>query len=174
MISKTGRYRIFSIGSAVINMTALSAYAFVSVDTSLYLVAALMLVNGLGIGMGQQVPVLGVQNAARVDDVGAATGTVTLTRMGGAAIGISIYGAVMSAGIGQFATPIPGVQEIKQLTPAIVANLSAETRQMIANAYAQACQPLFLTAAFFSLLCLVAAFSLKNIQLPTYRARSGG
>ncbi len=56
------------------------------------LIGAMMALHGFGVGLAQQVPVIGVQNAAPARDVGAATGSVTLSRMGGASIAISIYG----------------------------------------------------------------------------------
>lgn len=167
MISKTGRYKIFSIIGASIGVAAFLVFAFfVHPTTSIPLLVVIMLAQGFGIGFGQQVPVLGVQNAADPRDVGAATGTVTLARMGGAAIAISIYGAIVASSIGHLPAPIAGVGNIEELTPKMLAALPPETQHVIASTYADAFFPLFLTAAGICLLTLLTALSLKNILLP--------
>src|SRR5262249_37768469 len=121
---------------------------------------------GIGIGLAQQVPIIGVQNAASRRDVGAATGAVTLSRMGGASIAISIYGAIIGSKLGSVGVSIPGVGNIEELTPKMMAALPEATRQAIAEAYAGAFHPLFLTAAGFCLFGLLTAILLKNVQLP--------
>ncbi len=166
LMSLTGRYKVFSVASTAIGLLTLASYQFIGSATPLVLVATLMLIQGIGIGINQQVPVLGVQNAAHRADTGAATGVVTLTRMGGASIGISIYGAIIAAGVARSTIVVPGVSDIKKLAPAAVAVLPPETQQLIAQVYQHAFQPLFITAAFISFLGLIAAVSLKNIQLP--------
>tara|TARA_R110002020_G_scaffold16307_21_gene57739 strand:- start:427 stop:1986 length:1560 start_codon:yes stop_codon:yes gene_type:complete len=166
IMSMTGRYKVFSVASTTIGIVTLASYQFIGSATPLAMVAVLMLVQGIGIGMNQQVPVLGVQNAARRSDTGAATGVVTLTRMGGASIGISIYGAILAAGVARSTIAVPGISDIEKLAPAAVAALPEETRQLIAQVYQQACEPLFMTAALISFLGLIAALCLKNVQLP--------
>jgi EmrB/QacA subfamily drug resistance transporter len=170
IMSKTGRYKIFSILSTAANLVALLSIAALPTGAPLWTLAALLLLNGLGIGVGQQVPVLGVQNAADRRDTGAATGVVTLSRMGGASIGISIYGAIIAASVGHLATPIPGVQNIEKLTPKIIATLPADTQALIGQVYLNAFHPLFLTAALIAGIALVAAICLKNTQLPVKRS----
>ncbi|MGR6430240.1 MDR family MFS transporter [Rhizobium sp. PAMB 3182] len=166
IISRTGDYKVFSILSTATGVATLTAVAFFGATVPLWALVVLLLVQGLGIGCGQQVPVLGVQNAARRSDTGAATSTVTLTRMGGASIGISIYGAILSAGVAGHTVPIAGVDDIEKLTPAAVTALPEAAQHAIAQIYLAACQPLFLSAAFISLTGLIAALCLKNIKLP--------
>ena len=174
IMSITGRYKIFSIASTTSSMIMLLVFSTLAAAPPLYLVAILFFIQGLGIGVGQQVPVLGVQNAALARDTGAATGTVTLTRMGGAAIGISIYGAILSAGVAHLATPIPGVDNIKELTPAVLETLPAATQALVAEVYTGAFRPLFLGAALISAVGLIAAVFLKNVQLPSSLAKKAG
>jgi EmrB/QacA subfamily drug resistance transporter len=167
IMSRTGRYKIFAVISGVSAVIALTAIAFLPLTAPLWAIAPLLLMNGLGIGVAQQVPVLGVQNAADKRDTGAATGVVTLTRMGGASIGISVYGAILAASVAHLATPIPGVANIEKLTPKDVSELPEATRQLIATVYHSAFHPLFLTGAGIGLIALICAVSLKNVQLPT-------
>lgn len=171
IMSRTGYYKNFSILSTGVCTVATFLFIFVDAETSLYLLIPLCFIHGLGVGVGQQVPVLGVQNAAPYRDLGAATGATTLTRIGGASIGISIYGAIVSHGIGNFHGTIPGVENFAKLTPAQIATLPVDAQNQISHLYAAACHPLFLVAAFLGFIGFVAALCLKNVQLGTQYQR---
>jgi predicted MFS family arabinose efflux permease len=166
LISATGRYKPFAIASATCSLIAFVLLSQVHAGTSVAFIGALMLLHGIGIGLAQQVPVIGVQNAATNRDVGAATGAVTLSRMGGASIAISIYGAIIAAKLGQVGVSIPGVSNIEELTPKMMAALPDATREAVAEAYAAAFNPLFATAAAICLIGLMTSILLRNVQLP--------
>lgn len=170
IMSVTGRYKIFSIISGTTGLIVFSILAFLPLNAPLWLLVPLLLVNGLGIGVAQQVPVLGVQNAAEKRDTGAATGVVTLTRMGGASVGISIYGAILAANVAHLAKPIPGVDDIEKLTPKDVSALPEAARTLVASVYHGAFHPLFLASAAIALTGLICAISLKNVQLPVKKS----
>jgi len=72
-----------------------------------------------------------VQNTAASRDVGAATGAVTLSRMGGASIAISIYGAIIAARLSHVGVSIAGVTNIEELTPKMMATLPPEARSAL-------------------------------------------
>ena len=171
LISVTGRYKIFAIISTTGSTMTFLIFSTLHAGTPVYVIALVMMLQGLSVGFGQQVPVVGVQNAADPRDVGAATGAVTLTRMAGASIAISIYGAVLSSFILGQGTAIPGVADIGQLTPADVAALPQSSQDMLAALYANAFQPVFLSMAGLIAIGLVAALSLRNILLPTIRSK---
>ncbi|CAN7335261.1 MDR family MFS transporter [Rhizobium sp. LjRoot30] len=166
LIAAYGRYKPFSIASTSLCLVALGLFTQVHPGTPIVVISGILLLHGFGVGLGQQVPILGVQNAAAKGDIGAATGAVTLTRMSGAAIAISIYGAVVASGIARLGEVVPGVADIEQLTPKMLAALPADTRQMIAETYSHAFLPLFLTAGGIAIIGLIAALSLKPIRLP--------
>jgi EmrB/QacA subfamily drug resistance transporter len=166
LISVTGRYKPFAIASASCSLVSFSLLTQVHAGTPVAFIGGLMLLHGIGIGLAQQVPIVGVQNAATNRDVGAATGAVTLSRMGGASIAISIYGAIVAARLSHVGLSIPGVSNIEQLTPKMMAALPDLTREAVANAYAAAFSPLFVTAAATCLVGLVTAALLRNVQLP--------
>jgi EmrB/QacA subfamily drug resistance transporter len=166
IISKTGRYKPFAVASLCCSAIAFASLSQVHAGTPLPLIGALMMLHGIGIGLAQQVPIIGVQNAAPPRDVGAATGSVTLSRMGGASIAISIYGAIIAAQLGRVGVSIPGVANIKEMTPKMMAALPETARSAVADAYATAFSPLFMTASAIALLGLAAALMLKPVQLP--------
>ena len=166
LISTTGHYKPFAIVSATCSFVAFATMSQVHAGTPIFVIGGLMLLHGIGIGLAQQVPVIGIQNAAPARDVGAATGAVTLCRMGGASIAISIYGAIIAAKLGNAGVSIAGIGDIKELTPKMMAALPDATRAAVADIYASAFSPLFMTAAAICLITFLAAISLKNIQLP--------
>lgn len=165
LISRTGLYKPFAIASTATAATFLISLSFVDQTSSLILVAALMFLQGMGTGIGQQVPILGIQNAAPAKDVGSATGLTTLSRMGGASIGISLYGALVSLVVTQSVLPIPGVEHLENLTPADMAALSESSRHLVNEVYLSALQPVFYVAAAIGFLGCLAAICLQNRQL---------
>mgnify|MGYP000859585968 CR=1 FL=1 len=66
---------------------------------------------------------------------------------------------------------IPGVAAIDQLTPAELAALPQQSRDMVAAVYANAFYPVFLSMSGLIAIGLVAAVSLRNILLPTIRPK---
>jgi MFS family permease len=166
LISITGRYKPFSVAGLSVNVIALLLFSLVHAGTPLYLIALLMLMQGFAVGLGQQAPIIGVQNSAPRADVGAASGAVTLSRMGGAAIAISVYGAIVASGLKGVSANIPGVGHIQELTPKMLAELPAASQAAVAGLYADAFTPLFLTAAATAAIGLIAALMLKPVRLP--------
>lgn len=171
IISKHGRYKPFAIASTATGIVSLGIFSQMHAGTPIVLLGLVMLLQGIGIGIGQQVPVIGVQNAASGADVGAATGTVTLTRMGGAAIAISIYGAIISSGLAHVSIALPDGGDFRNLTPQMLSHLPQTVQTTIANAYSDAFLPLFLTASGMMALGLVAAVMLPNVRLPVAKGR---
>jgi EmrB/QacA subfamily drug resistance transporter len=166
LISITGNYKPFSIAGLTINVIVMLLFSQVHAGTPLPFIALLMLVQGLAVGLGQQAPIIGVQNSAPRADIGAASGAVTLTRMGGAAIAISIYGAIIASSLKGVGADIPGIGKIQELTPKMLAELPASAQTAVAGLYADAFTPLFLTAAASAAIGLIAAIMLKPVRLP--------
>jgi hypothetical protein len=153
----------------VLNVTTLVIFSQFDAHTPLVLIGLVMLMQGLAVGLGQQAPVIGVQNSAPRADMGAATGAVTLTRMGGAAVAISIYGAVIS--VSMSGIKVPGVASIGALTPDQIAGLPEAARNAVSAAYGNAFEPMFLSAAALAAVGLIAALMLKPVRLPTADAK---
>ena len=166
LIARSGRYKPFAIVSASLTTLAHVVFTQIEPGTPLYIIGAVMGLHGIGIGFGQQVPIVAVQNIAARGDVGAATGAVTLSRMAGASIAISIYGAIIASSLAHGRVVIPGVEDIETLTPLMLSALPEATRHLVAESYTAAFQPLFLTAVGLTLLTLVCAMSLKAVRLP--------
>ena len=91
--------------------------------------------------------------------------------MAGASIAISIYGAVLSSSILGQGANIPGVANIDQLTPADLAALPQASQELVSAIYTNAFHPVFLTMSGLIAIGLIAAISLKNVLLPTVKAK---
>jgi EmrB/QacA subfamily drug resistance transporter len=169
LISITGRYKPFSLLGLTLSVAMLVIFSFLGAGTPLIVLALVMFLQGLAVGFGQQAPIIGVQNSAPREDVGAATGAVTLMRMAGASIAISIYGAIVGTALKGSGTTIPGVADISAITPKALAALPEASRLAVAVVYYHAFTPLFLTAAAASAVGLVAALFLKPTRLPPAR-----
>ncbi|HUC96095.1 MAG TPA: MDR family MFS transporter [Candidatus Saccharimonadales bacterium] len=99
LISRTGKYKIFmQLGGgiatiAIIFLTALN-------PSSSFMYEAIVTIF-LGIGLGVVLPVinLAVQNEFSQDDIGVATSSSQLFRNLGSTIGVSMFGAILTAGI---------------------------------------------------------------------------
>ncbi|MCJ8517427.1 EmrB/QacA subfamily drug resistance transporter [Pseudorhizobium tarimense] len=166
LIARYGRYKPFVVTGLTLNIVSLLLMSQLQAGTPLVLVGLLLTMQGLAIGFGQQAPVIGVQNSAPKADTGAATGAVTLSRMGGAAIAISIYGAIIGTYLGSVSLDLPGVESPATLTPKLLATLSPEVQHQIGMIYANAFESLFQTGALIAFVGLVAGLMLKNVRLP--------
>ncbi|HVM52090.1 MAG TPA: MDR family MFS transporter [Acidimicrobiales bacterium] len=96
LIARTGRYRRYPIIGLVILPAGLALLSMLDTDTSLLQMGLSIFVVGVGIGLVMQVLVLAAQNAVEHRDLGVATSAVTFFRSMGGAVGVAIFGAIMS------------------------------------------------------------------------------
>jgi EmrB/QacA subfamily drug resistance transporter len=181
-ISRTGNYRWFPLAGTIVVTIGLVLLAGLGAHTSLWLVSLYILVFGLGLGLFMQVLTLVVQNAVPMRQLGVATSSVTFFRSMGGAIGASALGAVLTAGI---AAELPNflpaallagkgsrgsrVAEFVQ-SPAVLDKLKQTNPALhegIIQAYSHAIDRIFLVAVPVSLLSIVAALFVNQVQLRT-------
>jgi MFS family permease len=181
-ISRTGNYRWFPLAGTIVVTIGLVLLARLGAHTSLWLVGLYILVFGLGLGLFMQVLTLVVQNAVPMRQLGVATSSVTFFRSMGGAIGASALGAVLTAGIAaelpRFLPPglLAGkasrgsrVAEFIQ-SPAVLDKLKQTNPALhegIIQAYSHAIDQIFLVAVPVSLLSIIAALFVNQVQLRT-------
>lgn len=165
IMSKIGNYKYFSTTSLSVTALGMLLMQTVSQDTSIYVLAGMFLLNGIGVGIGQQVPTLGVQNAAPHRDVGTATGATSLTRIGGASIAIAIYGAIVTHGVRSFTGSIPGVEDVLAITPNALAALPLDTQHLVNQVYLDACLNVFMVTVGIALTGALCSLFLPNLKL---------
>ncbi len=171
LIEKTGVYKPWLVCGLALSACCLAGLALLPLHAPFWLMAGLLLGQGVAIGLGQQAPVIGVQIAAPARDTGAATGSVTLARMGGASLAISIYGALLAAQLGAHA--LPGLGAAAELPREQIAALPPALRDAAAGAFNDAFTWVYTAAVVLVLIGLAAALALKPVELAPARKPGG-
>ncbi len=175
IITHTGRYKIFPVLGLLVAAAGLALMGQMSVDTSLWLAGIFMFVTGVGIGMVQQVLVLAAQNAVPHRDLGVATSGATFFRSLGGAVGVAIFGALLThrlrdtipaqlraVGVPPDQMPTAGAT---QGTPEQIAALPEPIHLAVTTGFAEALQTTFLAAVPFALLGFVIMLFLRETPL---------
>ncbi|MFD7898129.1 MDR family MFS transporter [Streptomyces sp. NPDC059743] len=171
IISTTGKWKIHLIVGAVIMTGGLGLLATIDADTGFGLLSVYMAVLGIGVGMLMQNLVLAAQNDVPAAELGAATSVLSFFRSMGGTIGTSVLGAILAnrvtaemtkslGGAGQSASG--GDSSVPDIS-----TLPAPMREIVQHAYGVATAELFLVAAPFAALALVAVLFLKEKPLKT-------
>jgi EmrB/QacA subfamily drug resistance transporter len=171
IISRAGRYKIFPIAGTAVMSLGLFLLSTLGVETPTLVASSYMLVLGLGLGMVMQVLVLAVQNAVPYSVLGVATSSVTLFRSVGAAVGVSLFGALFASGLASRLAGLPGTGAGGAMpaytNPAAIKALPEAVRGPYLEAFAGALQPVFLGAAVLGALAFLLTFLLREIPLRT-------
>ncbi|MEI3376353.1 MAG: MDR family MFS transporter [Coriobacteriales bacterium] len=133
--------------SCAVAAMALVGLSTITVDTSLWQMGCMLFVLGFGIGIGQQILVLIVQNEFSVKVVGSATAANNFFREIGGTVGGSLVGSLFSASLMDKLVEYAGGGlagiDANGLTPAIVRGLDDATRLGVQSAYNDALAPVF-------------------------------
>ncbi|WP_344424881.1 MDR family MFS transporter [Amycolatopsis minnesotensis] len=170
LISKTGKWKPFVVIGGVLVIAGLLLLSTLAADTNSVVLGAYMVVLGLGIGMLMQNLVLVAQNDVPAKELGSATSVLSFFRSLGGSIGVSALGAVLAnrvttliaEGIG----PMPGGQSSGGAVPEI-SKLPEPVKHVVQEAYGTATSEIFLVAAPFAVLALIAILFLKPTELKT-------
>ncbi|MFF0747471.1 MDR family MFS transporter [Streptomyces sp. NPDC004111] len=174
IISKTGKWKVYLVAGAIIMTAGLALLSTINADTHFGLLSLYMAVLGIGVGMLMQNLVLAAQNDVPATELGAATSVLSFFRSMGGTIGTSALGAVlanrvateMTKGMTEAGIPVPpgggGETSVPDMT-----KLPAPIREIVENAYGLATADLFLIAAPFAALALVAVIFIKEKPLKT-------
>ncbi|WP_436774720.1 MDR family MFS transporter [Yinghuangia sp. YIM S09857] len=167
LITATGRWKRYLVGGGVALTAGLVLMGTARYDTNLVLLGGFMFLVGVGVGALQQNLVLAVQNAVPLHQLGAASSIVAFFRSLGGAVGVSILGAVMShrvagyladGGVGGGGAG-GGIPDVRHLPPGV--------RDVVESAYGHAIGDIFLVAAPFGLMALLAVLLIKEKPLQT-------
>ena len=147
LATRTGRYKWMPIASCAVSAVGFILLSRLNVDTSLLMTGVFLFVLGFGIGLGQQILVLVVQNEFSHAIVGTATAANNFFRQIGSTLGASLVGALFTSRLtSDLAAHLPKVDNINmnRITPEFVQHLDSGTRSIITNAYSDALVPIFL------------------------------
>ncbi|SFC61115.1 drug resistance transporter, EmrB/QacA subfamily [Nocardioides terrae] len=179
MISSTGRWKAWLVGGMVAVVIGTGLLGTIDHATPLWVIGAYMLILGAGLGSTQQNLILAVQNNVDQANIGAASSVVAFFRTLGGAIGVSVFGAILSHQvIGQVTDGIRPLVASGDVTPAqatalgdgglqSAAVLPAPLRMLIEAANGDATGHIFLFAVPFALMALIAVLFVKEGRLRT-------
>jgi EmrB/QacA subfamily drug resistance transporter len=128
LISRTGRYKIFPIlGTAFMSMGFL-IFTQLKADTNYWILAAAMLLVGLGLGQMMQTLTIASQNAVGPRDIGVATSSSTFFRQVGGTLGVAVIFSVVFGVVGS------AIQTSFAKTSTLTAALDAALNPAVAGA----------------------------------------
>nr|WP_202889224.1 MDR family MFS transporter [Actinopolymorpha rutila] len=175
-ITKWGRWKVFPlVGLALVGIgTAL--LATLRVDTPMVAVCGYMLIFGAGLGFTMQVLILAVQNTSERRDLGIATSASTFFRSMGGAVGVAVFGAVLSSRLtsaipellaehGVRVRPSGGSLAPHLGTPAEIARLSEPLRSVVREGFTLGLDRIYLMAVPLVVLAFLAVLAVREIPL---------
>ncbi len=177
IIVKTGRYKIYPLVGLVVLAAGLVLLSRMDVDTTMVQAGIAMFVVGVGIGMSMQVLVLATQNSVKRSDMGVATSGAAFFRSMGGAIGVSMFGALLThrlvstipAWAERLHVPASQLGDVRHSlgTPSDIAKIPDPAHAAVIHGFAEAMQTVFLSAAPFAILGAVVVFFLHEHRLAT-------
>ncbi len=171
LITRTGRWKGYLVAGTALLTVGFALMGTMRADTSLTLLGLYMAVVGVGLGMSMQNLVLAVQNTVGAHELGAASSVVAFFRSLGGAVGVSALGAVLAHRVtdhlaeGLAALGVPASAPGGDGALPDVHTLPAPLRAVVEAAYGHAAGEIFLVAAPFALIALVAVCFIKEVPL---------
>jgi EmrB/QacA subfamily drug resistance transporter len=100
LISRTGRYKVWTVIGLVLLIAGIGTLSRIGVDTPYWQVALMMAVIGWGLGATMQPLTLAVQNAMPPRDMGVATASATFFRQMGGTLGTAVFLSLLFGTLG--------------------------------------------------------------------------
>lgn len=99
MVTRTGQYKPFMIGGIVVTMLGIWLLSRMHASTTRLDLAWRMAVLGVGLGPGQSLFSLAVQNALPIERLGVVTSSSQFFRQIGSTMGVAIFGTFLTANL---------------------------------------------------------------------------
>ncbi len=99
LVTRTGRFKPFMIGGGVVLIAGVGSLCFIGPDTSAAGLIWRLLLIGVGLGPGQSLFNLAVQNSVPFYQLGVATSSSQFVRQIGSTMGVALFGALLTAGL---------------------------------------------------------------------------
>lgn len=178
IIAKTGRYKRFPVIGLSTIAVGMYMLSFLKVDTAFAYRALSMMVLGAGIGMVMQVLILVVQNSVELRDIGVATSTATFARSMGGAMGVALFGSIMSNRLHHHIPRLLAATGVKVPSggdsgnlgsllgsPKQIRALPEPLRGAILEGFVRSIHVVFLAAIPIALIGLVIVLFMKEVEL---------
>jgi EmrB/QacA subfamily drug resistance transporter len=100
LVTRTGHFKPFMVGGGALLVIGATLLCFIGPDTSTADLAWRLAIFGVGLGPGQSLFSLAVQNTVPFHQIGVATSSGQFTRQIGSNMGVALFGALLTAGPG--------------------------------------------------------------------------
>ncbi|WP_341719530.1 MFS transporter [Micromonospora sp. FIMYZ51] len=170
IITNTGRWKRYLVAGSALLTVGFALMGTLRADTPYWQVSIFMALIGTGVGMTMQNLVLAVQNTVGTHELGAASSVVAFFRSLGGAVGVSALGALLGHNVSRYladglaALGVPASAGSGGTLPD-VHTLPAPIRAVVESAYGHGAGDIFLAAAPFGLIALVAVLFIKEVPL---------
>ncbi|UJQ93290.1 MDR family MFS transporter [Mariluticola halotolerans] len=172
LVARTGRYKIFPVVATALGVVVLLSFAQVDVNTPVWAICILMFFFSVSMGLQMQTLMVAVQNAVPRQDVGAATGALSLSRLIGASLGLAANGGLLTAGLVQAQASLPAATAaqlpvpLRDLTPDAIWSLPPELSHEIVGLFDMAFERIFYMGAGLFAVSLILSLMLRDVRLP--------
>lgn len=179
--SKARSVKWMPLASCAVAAIVFVVLSTITVDTSLVMLGICLFCLGFGIGLGQQILVLIVQNEFSSAVVGSATATNNFFRELGATLGATLVGSLFTSNLAsqlaEKTAALGGVEALgidaNSITPALVHAMEPGTQLAVQQAYNDALAPVFLAMVPIMLVGFVLLLFVKNKPLAATNEESG-
>ncbi len=133
VISRTGTYKLITIGGMVLTVVGMYLFSHLSAETSKLTLVEYMVLLGLGIGVSFPIYTIVVQSAYDRSKLGVVTAAIQMFRSTGSTVGIAVMGSLMNNALAERLANIaldPFVQAVQKVNPAApLTSLNTNTLQ---------------------------------------------
>jgi EmrB/QacA subfamily drug resistance transporter len=178
LIVRTGHYKAFPIAGLAVMALGLLLLSELDATSTRTTACVFVGIFGLGFGLVSQVLVLAIQNAVEPRDIGITTASANLFRALGGSLGVAVFGAIFSSRLSH-ALPrdVPAGAHVDsarlQASPAAIRALPHGVQLGVEHAVASSLHVVFLVAAPFAALGLIAVLFLRELPLRDARPAAG-
>jgi EmrB/QacA subfamily drug resistance transporter len=166
IISKIGRYRMFPIAGTALISVGMFLLSRIGVSTGYLLLAAAMVVLGLGLGLVMPVLVLAVQNAVPRREMGVATSSSVFFRSIGGSFGVAVFGTIFANRLGANMHMDPHqAAALLHASPEKIAQLPPAQHTLLINAFSSSLHTVFLWAVPIGVLAFLVSLLLREVPL---------
>jgi len=170
LVHHTGRYKAYPIIGIALAIVGLVLLSTIETTTTRLFISVAMGIVGVGIGSSMPIMTIAVQNTAPAGDMGAATSAVNFFRTLGSALGVAVFGTVMSARLADtIEQRLPGTSlttdDSLMSSPEAIRDLPADEYAAVADGIASGVAMVFLVALPLVVIAFALAWLLKEVPL---------
>ncbi|MEW9555966.1 MDR family MFS transporter [Nonomuraea sp. NPDC050783] len=173
IVTATGKWKIFPVAGLLIVAIGLFMLSRLHVDSSKWLIGTDVAVLGIGLGLSMQMLILAAQNGSELRDMAATTSGVSFFRSLGGAVGVAMFGAIltgrlkneMTTLIAEAGIKLPGGGDVKLGSPSQIQSLPGPLKNIVLEAFTRGLETVFMVGVPIALLGFVAVLFLKELPL---------